>query len=346
MPEDHRSAIANQLIASAESAGMLSAGYLSVEARGTSLFTQDRRFLYAPQTLAECSLTVRDPDGTGSGWAGASSYDWNRFDAQKLAVVALDKCLRSRNPVAIEPGRYTLIMEPQATFELIAPVFRSPFPYLDLRPNEENQFLPFHESRNQHTYPISPWGPPEVIGGTRIGERVLDPRISWSFDPSDPDLGVVPFTGDGEPYVPVTWVKDGVLTTLAYDRDFAQRSLHEPLGKPDSGVFRMSGGTTTIDEMIQTTKRGLIVTRFWGVDIIAENSILCTGVTRDGLWLIENGKISHPVKNLRFTESPLFALNQVEQLGVPVPVFSPGSPAICPPMKVRDFSFTALIDAV
>jgi predicted Zn-dependent protease len=238
-------------------------------------------------------------------------------------------------------------MEPQATFGLIEPIFRWPYPYLELEPNQgAGAPWPFHDEGTLKTYTVSPWGPPAFVGGTRIGERVLDERITLSFDPLDPDLGVVPFADAGEPVVPVTWVKDGVLTALAYDRVYALQTLHEPLGKPNSGAFKMSGGTTTIDEMIATTKRGLIVTRFWGTSMVDPFSILITGVTRDGLWLIENGKISHPVKNLRFTESPLFAFNQVDQLGVPVPIFSPGLPAVVPSVKVRDFSFTALVDAI
>jgi predicted Zn-dependent protease len=98
--------------------------------------------------------------------------------------------------------------------------------------------------------------------------------------------------------------------------------------------------------MIQTTKRGLLVTRFSGVQAIDDKSVLYTGYTRDGLWLVENGKISKPVKNFRFTESPLFAFNQVEQLGVPQRVFHPEAPIVVPPAKVRDFSFTSLADAV
>ena len=98
--------------------------------------------------------------------------------------------------------------------------------------------------------------------------------------------------------------------------------------------------------MIATTKRGLLVSRFFGITLLDWHSLLFTGVTRDGLWLIEHGKISKPVKNFRFTESPFFIFNNVEQLGTPVPVYSPGYPAIVPPMKVRDFSFTSLTDAV
>jgi predicted Zn-dependent protease len=98
--------------------------------------------------------------------------------------------------------------------------------------------------------------------------------------------------------------------------------------------------------MIAGTTRGLLVTRLNNVNIIDFSSMLLGGNTRDGLWLIERGKISKAVKNFRFTESPLFVFNNVEQLGVPQRVFRPGAPAVCPPIKVRDFSFTGLMDAV
>jgi predicted Zn-dependent protease len=116
----------------------------------------------------------------------------------------------------------------------------------------------------------------------------------------------------------------------------------------------MSGGETSVDEMIRGTKRGLLVTRLSNIRVLDEMSLLATGLTRDGLWLIENGKVSKAVKNFRFTESPLFVLNSVEELGVPVPVFRPGegewapspTPAVVPPLKARDFSFTSTIDAI
>jgi len=112
------------------------------------------------------------------------------------------------------------------------------------------------------------------------------------------------------------------------------------------GTFRMTGGTTSVDEMLATTKRGVLVTRLWNVEVLDPISLLSTGYTRDGVWLIEHGKISKPVTNFRFTESPIFVLNQVEQLGVPRRVFHPGAPVVVPSMKVRDFSFTSLSDAV
>jgi predicted Zn-dependent protease len=333
---EQRGEIVRDLVRNAERAGMLSAGYLAVEGRGVAVDS-----MYAPQTIAQCSLTVRDPEGSGSGWAGASAYDWARFDAQKLAEIALDKCLRSRHPVAIEPGRYTLIMEPQATYQLFNPVMRH-----ISRIQEENFALePFYDVAEGIR--VSAYSDkPTRVAHTKIGQQLLDERITISHDPTDPALGVVPFDYQGDAYRAVTWFDKGVLTKLAYSRLYAVVNFHENAGDPNSGSYRMSGGTTSIDDMIATTDRGLIVTHFSGLNVVDTSSLLCTGVTRDGLWLIEKGKITKPVKNLRFTESPLFALNQVEQLGVPVPVFSPEAPIIVPPIKVRDFSFTGTIDAV
>lgn len=198
---------------------------------------------------------------------------------------------------------------------------------------------------------------------TLLGERVVDERITISADPMDPELGFPPFGiettyGHGDMlslpvYRKVTWIDKGVLTNLAYQRDHAI-GTGRTLGLPNSGAFRMSGGETSVEEMIATTKRGILVTRFDRPTLLDFRSLLYRGYTRDGLWLIENGKISKAIKNLAFTESPLFALNNIEQLGVPQRVFHAGppfpwavpQPRVVPPLKIRDFSFTALTDAV
>jgi len=342
-----RSVLAGQLVASAEQAGMLSAGYLSVEANGYGI-ASGAGFLYAPQTLAQCSITVRDPQGTGSGWAGVSSYDWGRIDAPKLAAIALDKCLKSRNPQKIEPGRYTTILEPQATFEFISKVINLDYLEFEKNAGNDNVARPFNKS-GRYEYKVGNYGPSYAFRKTRLGEPVFDSRLRIWSDPLDPELGTLPFDiTNGDPYVPVTWVDHGVLTTLPYNSAYANDQLRLPSGKPWSGAFRIesSDPPVSVEEMIATTKRGLLVTRLVDVEIFDPESVLCTGLTRDGVWLIENGKISRPVQNFRFTESPMFAFNNVDQIGIPVPVFSPGSPAVVPAIKVRDFSFTSIVDAV
>jgi predicted Zn-dependent protease len=328
-----RAAAARALIAPAEAAGMLSAGYLAVRAETVAHEGEDVS-VYAASTLAQCSMTVRDPEGRGSGWAGLSSYDLKAVDAQALAKRALEKCLASRNPVALEPGRYTVVLEPQAVHELVSLITQ--WPTL-ARPNPEDMGLgPF----------VAGYDNALDLWRTKLGLKVVDERITISHDPSDPLLGVVPFNELDEPYRPVTWIDHGVLAALADGREAALRKRNENLGYPNSRSYRMSGGETTVEEMIATTKRGLLVTRFSNISLLDENSLLASGLTRDGLWLIENGEVTKAVKNLRFTESPLFVLNSIEQMGVPVPVFSPDAPAIVPPLKAHDFSFTGIVDAI
>lgn len=350
---DTRIDIANRLMAGAESAGMLSAGYLAIDAK-SHVLPITAQLLYARQTVAQCSISVRDPAGTASGWAGASSYAWERVDAEQLAATALDKCLRSHNPARIEPGRYTVVLEPQATFGLVEQLWRNRLRtnYWDLFSNIGSD-KPFGIPQTKDVT-VSKYGNTVRVGTTKIGQRIFDPRINIWFDPRDPDLGGVPWTGQGYPIQPVELVSGGVLTTLNYQPNlgpFQQIQLGvpaDPRGKPDTQRFRMDGGNhvTPIAEMLETTERGLLVTRFSGVRLLDEGSVLCSGVTRDGVWLIEHGKITRAVKNLRFTESPIFALNQVEQIGPSIPIFSPEYPAVVPAIKVRDFSFTALEDAV
>jgi predicted Zn-dependent protease len=325
---EHRASVVEPLLMAAKKAGLVAAGYLEVSATGRAVMNTAGRALYYPYTQAQFSTTVRDPDGKGSGWAGVDWNDWTRVDIETLSAVAIDKCLRSRNPVAIEPGRYTVVLEPQAVCDLVSILMN----FIDRFYNESSPSAPFHLSKDQ----------------SKIGMQVMDNRITISADPMDPDLGFPPFSPEGNVYHPVTWVDKGILTELAYFRPYAIRVLGKNAGLPNSYAFRMSGGTATIEDMIASTERGLVVTRFsnLGLGDASMGSITCSGFTRDGLWLIEKGKLSKPVKNFRFTDSPLFMLNRVEQLGVPKRVFHPDAPVVVPPLKVRDFNFTSLSEAI
>jgi predicted Zn-dependent protease len=168
-------------------------------------------------------------------------------------------------------------------------------------------------------------------------------------DPADGRLAPNLFDGEGLPNRRMEWVREGVLQNLAYDRYWASQQGVEPTGFV-SGYY-MEGGDATVEEMIRSTDRGLLVTRLWYIRSVDPRTISFTGLTRDGTFLIENGRISHAVKNLRWNESPVFILNNLEQMGRPVPV-SPTesggtSPTVMvPPIKVRDFNFTSTSDAV
>lgn len=346
-----RAAIQQQLVAPAVEEGLLSAGYLEVSGVGNGVVNSAGLFAYVPETRAQFSVTVRNAEGTGSGWAGVANKDWRAIDAAKLSSIAMDKCRRSADPVAIEPGRYTVILEPQAVSDLMMPLIRS----LDRQPAEMGMG-PWADRPQRNagadliigdsaTFDESASRGSGGSGNSKIGQLVLDPRITISADPTDPEAPFVPFAGDSSPYRPVKWIEDGVLRELSYWRGYANQVLNKPDPLPNSQSFRMSGGTTSIEQMIAQTERGLLVTRLTNVRVVDLNSLLCTGTTSDGLWLIEKGQITRPVKNFRFRESPLFAFNSLEALGVPQRVLQ-WMPAICPPALVHDFSMTSLADAV
>jgi predicted Zn-dependent protease len=179
--------------------------------------------------------------------------------------------------------------------------------------------------------------------------KVVDERVTIVSDPLDAEAPANVFTGEGLPVARTVWLENGVVRNLAYDRFWAQKQGVSPA--PQSGTLRMSGGESSLEEMIESTDRGILVTRFWYIRPVDPRTILFTGLTRDGTFLIEKGKVTRAVKNLRFNESPIFMLNNVVAMGRPVRVSasesgSPGTAVVVPPLKVRDFSFTSLSDAI
>jgi predicted Zn-dependent protease len=142
------------------------------------------------------------------------------------------------------------------------------------------------------------------------------------------------------------WVENGVLKQLIYSRFWAQKQGKTPTGAPQS--LRMTGGTQAVDDMVRSTPRGVLITRLWYLREVDPRTILYTGLTRDGTFLIEDGKISKAIQNFRFNESPLFMLNNVEALGQPVRLAGTeqGGDVVMPAIKVRDFNFTSLSEAV
>jgi predicted Zn-dependent protease len=322
-----RAELAERLLRPAADAGLWSAGYLALGAESGSWFGQDGEALYCAGTRSQCSITVRSKEG-GSGWAGVSSHDWATIDPVALEATARAKCEASRSPSALEPGRYAVVLEPQAVADLLDLVMQ-PFD----RPMAEAG--------------MGPYADPKRPGFSKLGQRLLDARLDVRSDPEDPQLGVCPFDQAGEPLRATGWFQRGVLMALSYDRRYGVGNFNENRALPHHRqAVRMTGGETTVAQMIASTRRGLLVTRFSGINVLDFQSLLSTGHTRDGLWLIENGKVTRPVKNFRFTDSPLFILNSVESVGTPVPVFHPDAPMMVPPLKASSLNFTRLVDAV
>jgi predicted Zn-dependent protease len=310
-------------------AGLTGAGYLSGRPSTAAILTKAGHYEYGRWSRCEYSLTVRTPDGTGSGWAYWEGEDWSKLDVSVLTARAIDLAARSQNPVAVEPGRYTVILMPEACgalVSLIATAFNGAV-LSGLKTDEGG--LPFSK----------------VGGGNKIGRRVLDERVSLSADPMDPEGGFFPFGysyGRITQFVPVTWVERGVLKVLSYPtRATAAALALDQLNNP--GRLRMAGGPTSVEKMIASTPRGILVNRISDADPVVKQNLLTTGTTRDGTFLIESGKITKPVKNMRFEDSPMFFLNNLEAIG-PAQRVQFGN--VMPAIKVRDFAFTSLTDAV
>lgn len=301
------------------------AGYLVVNTSTNALGNSAKLFAYHKSTNANYTVTARTADGTGSGWAGAEHPDWKQLDIKGVSQRAIDKARLSRNPVAIEPGRYTVVMEPQAVGDLVQLIGA----YGDARSSDEGRS------------PFTKQG-----GGNKIGEKIVDPRVSITADPFDPMILSQPWDGDGLPLGKQVFVDHGTLKELYYSRFWAKMMGKSPTGAPTS--FIMSGGTTSLEDMIKTTTRGVLVTRLWYLREVDPRTIMYTGLTRDGTFLIENGKITKAVKNFRFNDSPLFMLNNLEAVGPAVRLAGTeaGGAVVVPPIKVKDFNFTSLSDAV
>lgn len=326
MSAEERARVALTALEPCRSAGDLTAaGFLQNNASFSAFGSNTGLFAYHRGTSTNYTVTVRTADGTGSGWAGAEHNDARQVDYAAVSRRAIEKARASRNPVAVEPGRYTVILEPQAVGDLCQLIGF----YADARATDEGR---------------SPFVKPG--GGTKIGEKILDERISIYADPFDPMVRAQPYDGDGLPLGRQEFVKDGVLKTLYYSRFWAKKKGVEPTGAPTS--FLMTGGTASVEDMIKATPRGILVTRLWYLREVDPRTILYTGLTRDGTFLIENGKVTRAVKNFRFNDSPLFMLNNLEMLGRPERLAGTeaGGAVVVPPIKVRDFNFTSLSDAI
>jgi predicted Zn-dependent protease len=178
-------------------------------------------------------------------------------------------------------------------------------------------------------------------GGTRVGEKIVDERVTIVSDPADPQLLDSPFDNEGMPVRRQVWIEGGVLKNLYSSRFWAQKQGREPTG--DASSIKMLGGEQTLDQIIATTDRGVLVTRFWYIRPVNPRTLLYTGLTRDGTFWIEDGKIVRPINNMRFNESPLFLLRDLDTVGRSVRV-SDG--LVMPPLRVRNFTFSSLSDAV
>lgn len=317
-----RAHAAKAAIAPARNKKLVSAGFFESQASFGATLNSMGNFVYQRRTRCGFSTTIRTSDGTGSGYTARSEHRAGRLDAEGLAKRALEKALRSQNPRTMEPGKYPVILEPEAVDEFLG------FLGWSLLARSAD------EGRNFFS---------KLGGGNKIGEKVASDSVTIYTDPADPDVPGASSGPDGVPSRKMFFVENGVLKNLLYDRYWASKTGHEPVPAPTN--FLMSGGSSTVDDLIRSTDRGVLVTRFFYIRMVDPQSILLTGLTRDGTFWIEKGRIAHPIKNFRFNESPMNLLSNVEALSKPERTGS-GNGVRVPGIKAKEFNFSSLSEAV
>lgn len=298
-------------------------GYFDVTARTRALANKRGLFGYHRSTWADYSVTARTPDGAGSGWAEDAAARVSQVNAQRVGATAIQKCLDSHGPQKLEPGKYTVILEPAALQEML--LFLA-FSFGARAADEGRSFLS------------------KKGGGNRLGEKMFGENVSLRSDPFDPRAPGSPWDDQGLPAEKAVWVEKGVVKNLLYDRYWAEKNDKKPTPFPSN--LAMDGGAATLDQLIASTERGLLVTRFWYIRFLQPQTVQLTGLTRDGVFYIEQGKIKHPVNNFRFNESTVNVMNNIEAMTAAVPAGGDSFRAVLPTVKVREFNMSSISDAV
>jgi predicted Zn-dependent protease len=278
------------------------------------LYLRNSAGLEASHRRTAARFTVSAKKGDGTGWAEGYSHRVGDIDTEGLVRRGLDKACAFSEMRDIEPGAYTVVMEPAAFGGLLGFVCWT----LDAKEADEGR---------------SAWT-------GRVGTQVACESFTLRSQPTHPALPGDPFIEDGLPAPEVSWIDRGVLNTLAYTRFWADKSGCAPTGWPQNTVIE--GGDKSAEELVATVDRGLLITRFWYLNTVDDMVLSLTGMTRGGLFLIENGEIVAALKNLRLNDSPLGFLKRIRELGRPVLTYTEfDDHMVCPPVVIDDFHFTS-----
>jgi len=317
-------------------ANLTAAAFVGVHAKSYAYADKQGLAACGEETDNELIVTGWNANGKGSGWAGQAEREWTKVHPEAIAQRALRLTQLSANPMALEPGRYTTILDRPAMAQIV-----------------RGMGWAFDAERT-----LSGGTPmyDRMTGKTRIGKKVLDERVSLESHPNDPEGGFLPFNSQGYPILPMTWVENGIGKNLAFNTDYAAQVGVVPANDdPESLRLMGTNGSATVEDMIAKCERGIYVNRFSHVDVVDHGSGMMTGVTYGGCFLVKNGKIEKPVRNFRFVDSPWFFLNRLIEIGTSErtalgysPWYGdwPVTPTIVPPVMVREFNFTALADAI
>jgi len=320
-PRERAQAVA-EAIAAVESAGQTAAGIYSTDSTEYTLLNSRGVQAHCRETMARFSITAM-ADG-GSGWAKASSCDHRDINPLDLAMSAARKTSQSSAPRELPPGRYTVILEPAAVLDLVGQMFGD-FSATAIR--DGRSFL-----------------------NDRIGKQIFGPNITIHDDAYHPMQSGAPFDGEGVPRQRLTLVEKGVVRDIAYCRQAAAKAGAAPTGHgfPLPNEYGeaplnivISGGDTSVEQMVAATERGILVTRLWYIREVDPYEKIFTGMTRDGTFLVEGGEVTSGVRNFRFNQGLMEMLSNVVNLGPAVRASGEETfDMVVPAMRINDFNFT------
>jgi predicted Zn-dependent protease len=329
-----RAETVRSIVSIADKHKLTTAGIVSTSESVEAVFNSRGLNDWHTQTSSEISITMLAPDS--SGWQKANSPNVANLDAAALAEIAARKAIESANPRETPAGKYTVILEPAAVLDIVGFMF---FDFGGLAILDQRSFL-----------------------NNRVGTKLFGDNINIWDDVAHPLQSGVPFDGEGVRRQKVQLVENGVIKRLVYARATAEKMKHSehkdkvgpvaPTGHgfplpnemgeaPMNIVFGATPEPSSVDQMIASTERGVLVTRLWYIREVDPYEKILTGMTRDGTFYVEDGKIRYGVRNFRFNQSLIHMLSNVEAMGTPVRASGEESfDMVVPAMKVRDFNFT------
>lgn len=312
------------VIDKAKKENLTSAGFFETSSGFSAFMNSKGLSYYLLSTRSYFNNTFRSGEG-GSGWTSAEEEDVDRVGVGNLADGAVRKAIDSRNPRPLPAGKYTVILEPAAVADMIWFLL---YNFAAREADEGRSFLSLPEGKN------------------RLGEMLVSSKTTISSDPAFPQIPAFPLGEDGLPQEKTVWMEKGLVKNLIYTRFWAEKMGKEPVSFPANVI--MEGESHRLEDLVRSTKKGVLVSRFWYIRDLNPMILLLTGLTRDGTFLIENGKVSHPVNNFRFNESPVNVLKNVEMMSQPKRAVGgeTGQSAFVPALKVKEFNFSSVSDAV
>ncbi len=313
------------VIEQARAAGVESAGYLERSVSGSALANSQGLFVHQRETTVGFSVTARASEGGGSGWASTQVTDAGQLDLAPVGERAIEKALASQNPAERAPGRTTVVLEPAAVRDLLGLLTWS----LDRRS--------FDEGRSFLNALVGE-------GEDPVGKELFGAKANLV---SDPLFAPAPCEthSHGLPLTRTPWIENGVLRNLTVGRFWARKLGIDP--QPGPGNLIMPGDGHSLEDLIAQVEDGVLITRLWYLRMVQPQTLLYTGLTRDGTFAIRDGAIAGPVKNFRFNESPVNVLKNLVASGVPTRVLGSESrmPVHAPALVVKDFNLSSVSDA-